>query len=105
MRRVRWCSISCSVRWARRCPPRHAELSDRTMAIPLRPLAWGIARALAFILLIFLLQAAIVSVFATPLRWLDDASHDKHVANGLILLLSAFLATAIMLRSIDVRPW
>jgi membrane protease YdiL (CAAX protease family) len=75
------------------------------MAIPLRPLAWGIARALAFILLIFLLQAAIVSVFATPLRWLDDATHDTHVANGLILLISAFFATAIMLRSIDVRPW
>jgi len=75
------------------------------MAIPLRPLAGGIARALAFILLIFLLQAAIVSVFGQPLEWLDDATHDKQISNGMILLISALVATAIMLRSIDVRPW
>ena len=72
------------------------------MAIPLRPLAGGIARALAFILLIFLLQAAIVSVFGQPLQWLDDATHDKQISNGMILLVSALAATAIMLRSIDV---
>ena len=75
------------------------------MAIPLRPLAGGIARALAFILLIFLLQAAIVSVFGQPLQWLDDATRDKQISNGMILLISALAATAIMLRSIDVRPW
>jgi uncharacterized protein len=75
------------------------------MAIPLRPLAGGIARALAFLLLIFLLQAAIVSVLAAPLRWLDAATHDARITNGSILLLSALVATTIMLRSIDVRPW
>jgi membrane protease YdiL (CAAX protease family) len=75
------------------------------MAIPLRPLAGGIARALAFILLLFLLQAAIVSVLAIPLRWLDGVTHDVRVTGGVVLLFAAVAATAIMLRSIDVRPW
>ncbi len=75
------------------------------MAIPLRPLAGGIARSLAFLLLIYLLQVAIVSVLAGPLRWLDAATHDARITNGSILLLSALVATTIMLRSIDVRPW
>jgi membrane protease YdiL (CAAX protease family) len=75
------------------------------MALPLRPLAGGLARALAFILLIFLLEAAIVSVFGQPLQWLDAATHDKRISDGIILLVSAIVATAIMVRSIDVRPW
>jgi hypothetical protein len=72
------------------------------MAIPLRQLAGGIARALAFLLLIVLLYVAIDSVFGQSL---DAATHDKRVTGGIISLLCALLATAIMLRSIDVRPW
>ncbi|MBW8770716.1 MAG: CPBP family intramembrane metalloprotease [Gemmatimonadetes bacterium] len=75
------------------------------MAIPLRPLAGGIARALAFLLLFFLLQAAIVSLFGQPLQWLAAAMHDPYIASGVASALSALAATAIMLRSIDVRPW
>ena len=75
------------------------------MAIPLRPLAGGIARALAFLLLFYLLQAAIVSLFGQPLQWLDAATHDRYIASGIASALCALAATTIMLRSIDVRPW
>jgi membrane protease YdiL (CAAX protease family) len=72
---------------------------------PRRQLAGGIARALAFLLLLYLLQAAIVTLLAVPLGWLDVAVNDRRQVNGGILLLSALAATAIMIRSIDVRPW
>ena len=75
------------------------------VAAPRRQLAGGIARALAFLLLLYLLQAAIVTLFAVPLGWLDVALNDRRQVNGAILLLSALAATGIMIRSIDVRPW
>jgi hypothetical protein len=72
------------------------------MAISLRPLAGGIARALAFILLFVLLNVALLQLFGQPL---DAAMGDKRVTEGFVSLVSALLATTIMLRSIDVRPW
>ena len=72
------------------------------MAISLRPLAGGIARALAFILLFVLLSVALLQLFGQPL---DAAMGDKRVTEGFVSLVSALLATTIMLRSIDVRPW
>jgi len=72
------------------------------MAISLRPLAGGIARALAFILLFVLLSVALLQLFGQPL---DAAIGDKRVTEGFVSLVSALLATTIMLRSIDVRPW
>jgi membrane protease YdiL (CAAX protease family) len=75
------------------------------MAIPHRPLAWGIARSFAFLLLTYLLLAAIVSLFGPQLTWLDGAMQGRGIASQLVLLLSGLAATAIMVRSIDVRPW
>jgi membrane protease YdiL (CAAX protease family) len=75
------------------------------MATPLRPLAWGAARSLAFLLLTYLLLAAIVSLFGTQLKWLDAAMQEQGLASQLLLLLAGLAATAIMVRSIDVRPW
>jgi membrane protease YdiL (CAAX protease family) len=75
------------------------------VAAPRRQLAGGIARALAFLLLLYLLQAAIVTLLAVPIGLLDVATYDQRQVNGAILLLSALAATAIMIRSIDVRPW
>ena len=72
------------------------------MAIPLRPLAGGIARALAFILLFVLLNLAQLQLFG---QLLDAATGDKRITEGIVLLVSALAATAIMVRSIDVRPW
>jgi len=72
------------------------------MAISLRPLAGGIARALAFVLLFVLLSVALLQLFGQPL---DAAIADKRVTEGFVSLVSALLATTIMLRSIDVRPW
>ncbi len=72
------------------------------MAISLRPLAGGIARALAFVLLFVLLSVALLQLFGQPL---DAAMGDKRVTEGFVSLVSALLATTIMLRSIDVRPW
>jgi membrane protease YdiL (CAAX protease family) len=70
-----------------------------------RHIAGGIARALAFILLLFLLQAVIVVVFATPLHAVDALIGDRRLVDSVILLLCAVAATAIMIRSIDVRSW
>jgi membrane protease YdiL (CAAX protease family) len=75
------------------------------MAIPLRPLAGGIARALAFLLLFVVFDFALVSMFGQQLKVLDDATHEQFFSNQIILLVSALAATAIMLRLIDVRPW
>jgi uncharacterized protein len=75
------------------------------VAAPRRHLAGGIARALAFILLLYLLQAAIVTLLAVPIASLDVELADRRLVNGALLLVSALVATAIMIRSIDVRPW
>jgi membrane protease YdiL (CAAX protease family) len=75
------------------------------MAISLRPLAGGIARALAFMFLIFVLYVAMISVFAQPMKWLDAATHEQGISYQIGLMVAALVATAIMLRWIDVRPW
>jgi len=72
------------------------------MPISLRPLAGGIARALAFILLFVLLDLALLQLFG---GLLDAATQDQRVSEGIVVLVSALAATAIMVRSIDVRPW
>jgi membrane protease YdiL (CAAX protease family) len=75
------------------------------MAIPLRPLAGGLARALAFLILTYLLLAASVSLLGRQQQWLDAATHEKGISFQLLLVLSALAATAIMLRLVDGRPW
>jgi len=69
-----------------------------------RIVAGGFARALAFLLLIFLVQGVLVTVFATPIHWLDRAVGDQLLVDSLLLVVAVVVATAIMLRSIDVRP-
>ena len=75
------------------------------MVIPLRPLAGGIARALAFLLLFVVFDFALVSMFGQELKRLDVATHEEFFSSQIILLVAALAATAIMLRLVDVRPW
>jgi hypothetical protein len=75
------------------------------MAIPLRPLAGGLARALAFLILTYLLLVASVSVLGAQQQWFDAATHERGISFQILFLLSALAATAIMLRLIDGRPW
>ncbi|HEX7940200.1 MAG TPA: CPBP family intramembrane glutamic endopeptidase, partial [Gemmatimonadaceae bacterium] len=75
------------------------------MAIPLRPLAGGLARAVAFLVLTYQLLVASVSVLGPQQQWLDAATHEKGISFQIFLVLSALAATAIMLRLIDGRPW
>jgi membrane protease YdiL (CAAX protease family) len=70
-----------------------------------RRIAGGIARAVAFLLLLFLIQAVIVVVLGAPIAWLIAASGDRMMIDSLILVIAALTATTIMLRSIDVRSW
>jgi len=75
------------------------------MATPLRPLAGGLARALAFLILTYLLLVASVSLLGRQQQWLDAVTHQKGISFQVFLVLSALAATAIMLRLIDGRPW
>jgi len=75
------------------------------MAISLRPLAGGIARALAFLLLTFLFWQAVASLSGQPMQWLDAATRERGISSQIVLLLAALAATALMLRGIDGRPW
>jgi membrane protease YdiL (CAAX protease family) len=75
------------------------------MATPLRPLAGGLARAFAFLILTYLLLVASVSVLGPQQQALDAATHEKGISFQILLVLSALAATAIMLRLIDGRPW
>jgi len=70
-----------------------------------RRIAGGIARAVAFLLLFFLLEAVLVIVLGGPLAWLSAVSGDRQMVDSLVLVVAALAATAIMLRSIDVRSW
>jgi membrane protease YdiL (CAAX protease family) len=70
-----------------------------------RRIAGGIARAIAFLVLLFLLEAVLVVVFAAPIKWLVAAVGDGNIVNSLLLVIVAMAATTIMLRSIDVRSW
>jgi membrane protease YdiL (CAAX protease family) len=70
-----------------------------------RRIAGGIARAVAFLLLVFLIQALLITVLGTPIAWLITATGDSQLVESLLLVVSALAATTIMLRSIDVRAW
>jgi uncharacterized protein len=75
------------------------------MAIPLRPLAGGIARAIAFLVLTYWIYNAIISLFGQPMQWLDATTRERGISYQIGLLLSALAATAFLLRAIDERPW
>jgi CAAX protease family protein len=70
-----------------------------------RRIAGGIARAVAFLVLVFLVEAVLVFVLAAPIAWLIAVSGDSHMVNSVVLVVAALGATTIMLRSIDVRAW
>jgi membrane protease YdiL (CAAX protease family) len=70
-----------------------------------RRIAGGIARAVAFLLLIFLIQALLVSLFGSGMKWLISATGDAPMVESLLFVTSAMAATTIMLHSIDVRAW
>jgi len=70
-----------------------------------RRIAGGIARAVAFLLLVFLIEALLVSLFGTPMAWLITATGDRQMVDSFVLVAAALAATTIMLRSIDVRAW
>lgn len=68
-------------------------------------MASALARLLAFSVLFVVLNILLGTVLAGPLAGVSRTSDARVIANGVVLLVSAFGATAIMLRSIDVRPW
>ncbi|HEV7993718.1 MAG TPA: type II CAAX endopeptidase family protein [Gemmatimonadaceae bacterium] len=70
-----------------------------------RRIAGGIARAVAFLVLVFLIEAVLVIVLGAPIAWLITTSGNSQMVNSMVLVVSALAATTIMLRSIDVRSW
>ena len=70
-----------------------------------RRIAGGFARAFAFLVLLFVLQAALMAVLSVPIAWLSAAGADEMQVNSALSVLAALLATAIMLRAVDSRPW
>src|SRR5215207_8263966 len=70
-----------------------------------RRIAGGIARAFGFLVLLFLLHAALTGLLAMPVAWLVAQGGDRLQLNSVLNVLAALLATAIMLRAIDSRSW
>ena len=70
-----------------------------------RRIAGGIARAVAFLLLFFLIEGVIEIVLGASLAQLAAATGDRQMVDSLVLVVAALGATTIMLRSIDVRSW
>jgi membrane protease YdiL (CAAX protease family) len=70
-----------------------------------RRIAGGVARAVAFLVLLFLLEAVLVVVLAAPIEWVTTMSGNRHAVDSVLLVVAALGATTIMLRSIDVRSW
>jgi membrane protease YdiL (CAAX protease family) len=60
---------------------------------------------LVFIVLFGALAIAVTGLFAGPVTWLAARTGERLRIDALLMLGAAFAATAIMIRSIDVRPW
>ncbi len=60
---------------------------------------------LAFVVLFVVLQIAAAGVLAGPLVWLVGRTGQRLRVDSLLTLAAAFATTAIMVRSVDVRPW
>ena len=59
----------------------------------------------AFIVLFGIFQVAAFALFAGPVTWLVARTGQRIRIDELLALAAALVATTIMLRSIDVRPW
>jgi uncharacterized protein len=62
-------------------------------------------RVAAFIALFAILQVAALGLLASPLTWLVARTGQRVRIDEILILLAVLAATAIMLRSVDVRPW
>jgi membrane protease YdiL (CAAX protease family) len=62
-------------------------------------------RVAAFIALFALFQVVALGLLASPLTWLVGRTGQRVRIDELLILLAVLAATAIMVRSVDVRPW
>lgn len=60
---------------------------------------------LAFVALFAALQLAAIGLFAEPLVWLVGRTGQRVRIDNLLILVAVLAATAIMVRSVDVRSW
>ena len=88
-----------------RAPSRLAFLTTEQSATPARQLAGAIARAIGFVVILVVLQVSIVTVLGTVLPLQQSTRAAQLQVDSVLQLLAGLGATAIMLRSIDVRPW
>ena len=59
----------------------------------------------AFVVLFGLFQIAAFAIVAQPLIWLVARTGERIRIDEVLVLLAALAATAVMLRTFDVRPW
>ena len=78
--------------------------AGRTLA-GTRPLASSLGRVALFVVLLFGVTVAAQGLLVAPIIWIVAATGVHVHADELVLLVASLAVTALMVRSIDVRPW